>query len=62
MTYYVTGYYQGKAILKKDGQLFFVECEEAKAPTGTLLEGESARSIAELSKQEQLEIHQIYAR
>ena len=60
MTYYVTGYYQGKAILKKDGQLFYVECEEATAPTGTLLEGESVRS--ELSKQEQLEIHQIYAR
>ena len=62
MTYYVTGYYQGKAILKKDGQLFYVECEEATAPTGTLLEGESVKSIAELSKQEQLEIYQIYAK
>ena len=34
MSYYVSGYYQEKAILKKEGQLFFLKCEEADAPTG----------------------------
>lgn len=29
MSYYVSGYYQEKAILKKEGQLFFLKCEEA---------------------------------
>lgn len=33
MSYYVSGYYQEKAILKKDGHLFFIQCEEADAPT-----------------------------
>ena len=33
MSYYVSGYYQEKAILKKEGQLFFLKCEEADAPT-----------------------------
>lgn len=27
MSYYVSGYYQEKAILKKEGQLFFLKCE-----------------------------------
>ena len=31
MSYYVSGYYQEKAILKKEGQLFFLKCEEADA-------------------------------
>ena len=33
MTYYVTGYYQGKSILKREDHLFFLKCEEAEAPT-----------------------------
>ncbi len=36
MSYYVSGYYQEKAILKKDGHLFFIQCEEADAPTRQL--------------------------
>ena len=39
MSYYVSGYYQEKAILKKEGQLFFLKCEEADAPTGTMVQG-----------------------
>ena len=27
MSYYVSGYYQEKAILKKEGQLFFLKCD-----------------------------------
>ena len=46
MTYYVTGYYQGKSILKREDHLFFLKCEEAEAPT----------------EKEQLEIFQIYTR
>lgn len=38
MTYYVTGYYQGKSILKREDHLFFLKCEEAEAPTGTMVE------------------------
>ena len=56
MSYYVSGYYQEKAILKKEGQLFFLKCEEADAPTGTM-----ARLITELPEKEQQEIRQIYA-
>ena len=61
MSYYVSGYYQEKAILKKDGNLFFIQCEEADAPTGTMVEGNAAISIAELPEKEQQEILQIYA-
>lgn len=42
MSYYVSGYYQEKAILKKEGQLFFLKCEEADAPTGTMVQGNTA--------------------
>ena len=52
MSYYVSGYYQEKAILKKDGHLFFIQCEEADAPTGTMVEGNAAISIAELPEKE----------
>lgn len=45
MSYYVSGYYQEKAILKKEGQLFFLKCEEADAPTGTMVQGNTARLI-----------------
>ena len=50
MSYYVSGYYQEKAILKKEGQLFFLKCEEADAPTGTMVQGNTARLITELPK------------
>ena len=38
MTYYVTGYYQGK-INSENGKTisFFLKCEEAEAPTGTMV-------------------------
>lgn len=42
MTYYVTGYYQGKSILKREDHLFFLKCEEAEAPTGTMVEVDAA--------------------
>ena len=61
MSYYVSGYYQEKAILKKEGQLFFLTCEEADAPTGTMVQGNTARLITELPEKEQQEIRQIYA-
>lgn len=61
MSYYVSGYYQEKAILKKEGQLFFLKCEEADAPTGTMVQGNTARLITELPEKEQQEIRQIYA-
>lgn len=61
MSYYVSGYYQEKAILKKEGQLFFLKCEEADAPTGTMVQGNTARLITELPEKEQQEICQIYA-
>lgn len=60
MSYYVSGYYQEKAILKKEG-LFFLKCEEADAPTGTMVQGNTARLITELPEKEQQEIRQIYA-
>ena len=60
MTYYVTGYYQGKSILKREDHLFFLKCEEAEAPTGTMVE--AAKPVSELSEKEQLEIFQIYTR
>ena len=60
MSYYVSGYYQEKAILKKEGQLFFLKCEEADAPTGTMVQGNTARLITELPEKEQQEIRQIY--
>ena len=46
MSYYVSGYYQEKAILKKEGQLFFLKCEEADAPTGTMVQGLSLIHIS----------------
>ena len=58
MSYYVSGYYQEKAILKKEGQLFFLKCEEADAPTGTMVQGNTARLITELPEKEQQEIRQ----
>ena len=61
MSYYVSGYYQEKAILKKEGQLFFLKCEEADAPTGTMVQGNTARLITELPEKEQQEIRQIYS-
>ena len=36
MTYYVTGYYQGKSILKREDHLFFLKCEEAEVLSSTL--------------------------
>ena len=51
----------GKAILEKEGQLFFLKCEEADAPTGTMVQGNTARLITELPEKEQQEIRQIYA-
>ena len=62
MTYYVTGYYQGKSILKREDHLFFLKCEEAEAPTGTMVEVDAAKPVSELSEKEQLEIFQIYTR
>ena len=62
MTYYVTGYYQGKSILKREDHLFFMKCEEAEAPTGTMVEVDAAKPVSELSEKEQLEIFQIYTR
>ena len=59
MTYYVTGYYQGKSILKREDHLFFLKCEEAEAPTGTMVEVDAAKPVSE---KEQLEIFQIYTR
>ena len=61
MSYYVSGYYQEKAILKKEGQLFLLNCEEADAQTGTMFQGNTARLITELPEKEQQEIRQIYA-
>ena len=61
MSYYVWGYYRKKAILNNDGHLFLIQCEEAAAPTGTMVEGNAAISIAELPEKEQQEIRQIYA-
>ena len=63
MTYYVTGYYQGKSN-SKNGKtnLFFLKCEEAEAPTGTMVEVDAAKPVSELSEKEQLEIFQIYTR
>ena len=46
---------------KKEGQLFFLKCEEADAPTGTMVQGNTARLITELPEKEQQEIRQIYA-
>ena len=48
MTYYVTGYYQGKSILKREDHLFFLKCEEAEAPTGTMVEVDAAKPPARL--------------
>ena len=50
-----------KSNLKKEGQLFFLKCEEADAPTGTMVQGNTARLITELPEKEQQEIRQIYA-
>ena len=50
MTYYVTGYYQGKSILKREDHLFFLKCEEAEAPTGTMVEVDAAKPVSELSE------------
>ena len=47
--------------MKKEGQLFFLKCEEADAPTGTMVQGNTARLITELPEKEQQEIRQIYA-
>ena len=46
MTYYVTGYYQGKSILKREDHLFFLKCEEAEAPTGTMVEVDAAKPVS----------------
>mgnify|MGYP000343875111 CR=1 FL=1 len=51
MTYYVTGYYQGKSILKREDHLFFLKCEEAEAPTGTMVEVDAAKPVSELSEE-----------
>ena len=56
MSYYVSGYYQEKAILKKEGQLFFLKCEEADAPTGTMVQGNTARLIKALPDQAQKDL------
>ena len=60
MSYYVSGYYQEKAILKKDGHLFFMKCEEADAPSGTMVDGSPVLPISKLPEKEQLDIIQIY--
>lgn len=60
MSYYVSGYYQEKAILKKDGHLFFMKCEEEDAPTGTMVEGSAVTPISKLPEKEQLKILEIY--
>lgn len=60
MSYYVSGYYQEKAILKKDGYLFFMKCEEADAPSGTMVDGSAVLLISKLPEKEQLDIIQIY--
>ena len=44
MSYYVSGYYQEKAILKKEGQLFFLKCEEADAPAPSPTDDRAAGS------------------
>ena len=50
-----------KSNFEKEGQLFFLKCEEADAPTGTMVQGNTARLITELPEKEQQEIRQIYA-
>ena len=62
MTYYVTGYYQGKSILKREDNLFFLICEEEEAHTETMIEVDEVKTVSELSEKEQLEIFQIYTR
>ena len=61
MLYYVSGYYQVISILNKEGQLFLLKCVDGVAPTGTMVQGNTARLITELPEKEQQEIRQIYA-
>ena len=41
MSYYVSGYYQEKAILKKEGQLFFQNARKRMHLTGTMVQGKT---------------------
>lgn len=51
----------GKSNFKKGRTAVFLKCEEADAPTGTMVQGNTARLITELPEKEQQEIRQIYA-
>lgn len=59
--YLVIGYYRGKAIVKDEmHQLYFIQCEEALAPIGTIVEKESLEAVGHLRSEEQIEIEKIY--
>lgn len=60
--YLSVGYYNGKAILKDEtGTLFYMQCEEAEAPIGTMVsEGQSILPVKDLSEAEGSEITRIY--
>lgn len=57
----VIGYYHGKAIVRNSyNDLFFIYCEEAHAPEGTVIPSNELSPLCVLSDEEQNEIIQLY--
>lgn len=59
--YLAVGYYNGKVIAKNEiAELYYMECEEAVAPIGTVVTEDAVTPIVELDEEEQKEIRRIY--
>lgn len=59
--YLVVGYYNGKAIAKDElNELYYLKCEEAHAPVGTVMEPELLNTIDKLDEAEKERIEKIY--
>lgn len=57
----VVGYYNGKAIAKDEmNELYYIKCEEAHAPVGTVMEPELLSRIEKLDETEKACIEKIY--
>lgn len=57
----VVGYYHGKAIIRNaDRDLYFMYCEEAQAPEGTVIPSNELSPLSVLPEDEQKKIMQIY--
>ena len=53
--------YNGKVIAKNEiAELYYMECEEAIAPIGTVVTEDAVTPIVELDEEEQKEIRRIY--